>query len=211
MKWATPASLPITTEGDLIIGDATGDAVRLPIGALGTVLTSDGDTADWATPAGGGQTQIATGSLTGSTVNITSIPGTYRDLKLVISNFLPATDNAQMFLRFNGDSSTYARGTGLDLINLSFTESAAVLSNSNDNGAGNNKGMNIATISEYANTTMWKSVFTTTLTQNGSSPSNLNYSYYFGFWNKTTAITEINLICSTGSFTSGTYTLYGVK
>jgi hypothetical protein len=50
-SFTTPASLPITTEGDLIIGDATGDAVRLPIGSAGTVLTSDGDTADWAAPA----------------------------------------------------------------------------------------------------------------------------------------------------------------
>jgi uncharacterized protein (UPF0333 family) len=116
-----------------------------------------------------------------------------------------------MFLRFNGDSSSYARGTSLDVLNVSFGEAEAVLSNPNDNGAGNNKGMNIATISEYANTTMWKTVFTTTLTQNGTSPSNFNYSYYYGFWNETTAITEINLICSPGNFTSGTYTLYGVK
>jgi hypothetical protein len=51
-SFTTPATNPITTEGDLVIGDASGDAVRLPIGALGTVLTSDGDTADWAAPAG---------------------------------------------------------------------------------------------------------------------------------------------------------------
>jgi hypothetical protein len=50
-SFTTPATNPITTEGDLVIGDASGDAVRLPIGALGTVLTSDGDTADWAAPS----------------------------------------------------------------------------------------------------------------------------------------------------------------
>ena len=44
----------ITTEGDLVVGDSGGDPDRLPIGALGTVLTSDGDTANWVFPAGGG-------------------------------------------------------------------------------------------------------------------------------------------------------------
>lgn len=44
----------ITTQGDLIIGDATGDAVRLPVGAADTVLTSDGTTVSFAAAGGGG-------------------------------------------------------------------------------------------------------------------------------------------------------------
>jgi len=45
----------ITTEGDLVIGDASGDASRLAIGAADTVLTSDGTTATWqSAPSGGG-------------------------------------------------------------------------------------------------------------------------------------------------------------
>jgi len=43
---------PITTAGDLIIGDGTNSATRLGIGANGLVLTSNGTTATWA--AGGG-------------------------------------------------------------------------------------------------------------------------------------------------------------
>ena len=76
-SFTTPAGSPITTEGDLIIGDASGDAVRLPIGSAGTVLTSDGDTADWAAPAGvTGLTQFAFGAAAlasgGSTVTFPS-------------------------------------------------------------------------------------------------------------------------------------------
>jgi hypothetical protein len=44
----------ITTEGDLVIGDASGDPVRLPIGGSGRVLTSDGTTASWEVASGGG-------------------------------------------------------------------------------------------------------------------------------------------------------------
>lgn len=44
----------ITTQGDLIIGDGSGDASRLAIGAQDTVLTSDGTTATWLPGASGG-------------------------------------------------------------------------------------------------------------------------------------------------------------
>jgi len=44
---------PITTTGDLIIGNGTNSATRLGIGANGLVLTSDGTTATWAAGGGG--------------------------------------------------------------------------------------------------------------------------------------------------------------
>jgi hypothetical protein len=42
---------PITTTGDLIIGNGTNSATRLAIGASTYVLTSDGTTASWTAPA----------------------------------------------------------------------------------------------------------------------------------------------------------------
>jgi hypothetical protein len=47
---------PITTAGDLIIGDGTNSATRLAIGANTYVLTSNGTTATWAAAGGGGIT-----------------------------------------------------------------------------------------------------------------------------------------------------------
>jgi hypothetical protein len=46
---------PITTTGDLIIGNGSNSATRLAIGTNGQVLTSNGTTATWST-AGGGTT-----------------------------------------------------------------------------------------------------------------------------------------------------------
>jgi hypothetical protein len=40
-------------EGDLLVGGTSDIFEALPIGAAGTVLTSDGDTAEWVAPAGG--------------------------------------------------------------------------------------------------------------------------------------------------------------
>ena len=39
-------------EGDLLVGGTSDIFEALPIGAAGTVLTSDGDTAEWVAPAG---------------------------------------------------------------------------------------------------------------------------------------------------------------
>lgn len=45
---------PMTTEGDMIVGDTGGTPVRVGIGTNGQVLTSDGTTASWQNPTGGG-------------------------------------------------------------------------------------------------------------------------------------------------------------
>lgn len=52
-----PAGLdnPMTTEGDLILGGASGTPARLAIGTNGYVLTSNGTTAAWAEPSAGGE------------------------------------------------------------------------------------------------------------------------------------------------------------
>ncbi len=59
---------PVTTAGDLIIGDGVNSATRLAIGANNYVLTSNGTTASWS-PATGGVSQIIAGT------NVTISPG----------------------------------------------------------------------------------------------------------------------------------------
>jgi hypothetical protein len=62
---------PVTTAGDLIIGNGTNSATRLGIGTNGYVLTSNGTTASWAA-ATGGVTQI----IAGTNVTISPAGGT---------------------------------------------------------------------------------------------------------------------------------------
>ena len=52
---------PITSTGDLIIGNGTNSATRLAIGTTSYVLTSNGTTATWAAAAGGGSNITALG------------------------------------------------------------------------------------------------------------------------------------------------------
>jgi hypothetical protein len=51
---------PVTTTGDLIIGNGTNSSTRLAIGTNGKVLSSNGTTASWTTPDYGGGTVTTT-------------------------------------------------------------------------------------------------------------------------------------------------------
>jgi hypothetical protein len=53
---------PVTTTGDLIVGNGTNSSTRLGIGSTSQVLTVVGGTAAWATPASGGVSTITFGS-----------------------------------------------------------------------------------------------------------------------------------------------------
>lgn len=48
---------PLTTEGDLIVGGASGAPERLPVGSHGQVATVVGGAPAWADPPGGGSAQ----------------------------------------------------------------------------------------------------------------------------------------------------------
>lgn len=71
---------PITSVGDLIIGNGTNSATRLPIGLNGYVLQSNGTTASWQPAASGGVTTISFGTtgLTPSTASsgVVTVAGT---------------------------------------------------------------------------------------------------------------------------------------
>jgi hypothetical protein len=106
-SFTTPAASPITTEGDLIIGDASGDAVRLPIGSAGTVLTSDGDTADWAAPGGAlAIAEIASGSLTSGTQLQLSSLTSYDTLLLRVANLQWGSGADSITMTINNSSSS---------------------------------------------------------------------------------------------------------
>ena len=114
----TPTISTLTTAGDTVYGTGSGVLSRLGIGTVGQVLTvNSGATApEWSTPAGGsgGMTLINSGgtTLSGSSVTISSIPGTYKELRIVYVNlYTSSASPGQGFtMRFNGDSgSNYAR------------------------------------------------------------------------------------------------------
>ena len=204
----TKALNPSTTLGDIEYRSATSNTnTRLGIGTTNQVLSVVGGGPAWATAAAGGMTSIATGSLSGSAVAITSIPGTYKDLQLVLRNFQRSADGL-CHVRFNGDSTARYGFTGTSG-GGTFGSTEGRLTEDQDSAAGN--GLVIADISDYANATTWKMLRSRAMTNDVTTNTNWTYIEYKTFYNQTGAITQVNLSVPTGTFTGGTYILYGVS
>lgn len=209
---------PQTTTGAIAYRSATSNVnTSLPIGTAGQVLqVNSGATApEWATFAAGGMTSIASGSLTGSSVSITSIPGTYKELLLVLNSVSNTNANYGVSLQHNSiTSATY----GVAGFYGDSTNGAAL---SNNQGATNfdlvigqggaeenvNMGWTIR-YSNYANTSDWKRISFEGSYETHSA--NLKRSIFGnGLQTTTNAITSIQI--NSNSFDGGTYILYGVN
>lgn len=140
-----------------------------------------------------------------ATVTFASIPGTYRDLRLVING--TATVGGNIFIRFNGDASnayTYVQAYG--------TGSSAASSTSSGGETADASGVfytsqTVATYDfmDYSATDKHK-----TNVNRGSAASNL-VIMSAGRWASTSAITSIVVSHGSGSYASGTvFSLYGI-
>ena len=202
----------ITAAGDIIVGTGSGTFDNLPIGTTAQVLTADTTVSPykvkWATPASGSYTSLATGSLTGSSVSITSISGSYKELILQATGFSFSTSSE---FRFTINSATSQYGyTTISNGTASGTGSSGV--------AFGSFGGSVATYND--NTNAWLSIpFYATASRpqwiggiegvNGSNGAP-QHSLTFGGSNNSAAVTSIQLFPQTGTFSSGTYTLWGV-
>ena len=207
------AASPLTTKGD-IYTFSTSDT-RVGVGANNTVLTADSAEATglkWATPASGGMTLISTTSLSGASTTISSIPATYNDLVLIIRNYLQPVSGEQLLMRLNGvTSNAYNTSNFQDMPQYarSFGTSTILLGSVNSSSTGS--GLAKIQFDDYANTTTRKYAFTIFFgTDATTGTSSTNQGYLSGF-NQTGAISSITLLPTSGSFSSGTALLYGVK
>jgi hypothetical protein len=94
----------ITTRGDIVRGDSSGDRARYGIGAANTVLTSDGTDPAWA--AHGGVPTTTKGDISGFSTTQARIP-------ISTNNFSLYGDSAQALgLKWAASSTSVMSGTG---------------------------------------------------------------------------------------------------
>ena len=210
----------IDAKGDLIAGTAADAFSRIAVGANDTVLTADSSTATglkWATPAsGGGMTAIASGTFSGTSTLISSIPTTYVNLVLLIDGWSLSSNGWGLYLRFNDDS-TANRHFGANEFDpgagspLAFNNTFIKISRDNYGVTSAGKQSTFVTIPGYANTTSWKQGIYYGLSQNFSPNTEFVYQAGSGFYNQTNAITSLRILNGGGLTQTGNYTLYGVK
>ena len=198
--------------GDLVYGTGADTFTKLSLGTAGKVLTvNSGATApEWATSASGGETLISTTTLTGSSVLLDNIPATYNDLKLIIRDFLPASDNDSLRLRYNDDANANRHRSGTDLaFGGAFDATSVNISAGNDNSVS--ESLIYVFIPDYTNTTTWQLNDSLSIITDATTTANFQIWRQWGVYNQTGAISSLRLLPSSGNFTSGTALLYGVK
>lgn len=206
---AAIAKTIVDAKGDLIAATAADTVARLAVGANNTVLTADSSTSTglkWATPSSGGLTELASGSLTGATVTLSNIPSGYVNLYLLLRDFYPATNNAYLFFKVNGSSSSiYASVLGANAA-VTYGTGGIQITDSSIANADNNNACYI-NFFDYLSSIRKISTSNALTTVGGS-----HYNYVTsGYINLTSAITSIEIFYDTGNHSGGTYVLYGVK
>ena len=203
----------VDAKGDLIAATAADTVARLAVGANDTVLTADSSTATglkWAAAApSGGMTLISTTSLSGASTTLSSIPSTYKNLQLVVRNFLPSQDGYSFAVRMNGDSASNRHRTvyTVDSGNQTFAATSWA-SSTTDNVTSN--CLYILDVYDYTNTTTWKIGRTFFAYNNETTPANVGLYQTLNAYNQTSAISSIQIFTDATSFT-GTALLYGVS
>lgn len=185
--------------------DAVDDDLKgLLGGTTGQVLTKNSATDNdyaFASIAAGAYTELATGSLTGASVTLSTISGSYKDLYLILRDWYPSVNNRQTGIQFNSD-------TG----NNYFSQAGASLSelrSGTNQAASDGNAFTSFFIYDYADASHYKSVFSVSNAVS-STPENQNATQ-IGVWLNAAAITSITIKLNADNFSGGTYVLYGIK
>jgi hypothetical protein len=162
---------PITTTGDLILGNGTNSATRLAIGANGYLLSSNGTTASWQPAPAGGVTTFA-GGTTGLTPASASSGAISLAGTLVVSNGGTGATTLTGYVKGTGTSALTASSTipntditGLGTMSTQNANSVAVTGGAID---GTTVGATTATTGAFTTVTASTSLTTPTVQATGS-------------------------------------------
>ena len=203
-----------TTTGDLIYAASANTPARLGIGSTGQILTVSGGVPAWgAAPAAGSMTQLATGTLSGSSTVISGLSGSYRNLKVIITGYTAAAGGSNLQLRINNDSTANRHVGGA----FGYFPTSVSFNSTFINGITDGVSTSVTTgiveidIPNYANTTTMKMITWFSVIPNAATPGNVKLSGAMGAYNQTGAVTGLTFLADGSTFTGGTYTVFGVN
>lgn len=204
--WTTPADTDLVKDGALAIrtlGNGIDTSfLDLKGGTTNQILAKNSNTDldfKWVT-GGNSWTQVTTGSMSGSAVNLTSLAG-YDNYVLILSGMSSATGADNMRVRVNAATTNY-RQNGFNGGSRIANTTYAVQMDVNDS---NSEAEMVFEIRGCLSTTGFK-FFSASGWRSANVASGMAQA---GIYESTSAITQINLSLVTYTFDAGTYYLYG--
>jgi hypothetical protein len=209
-NFTSPLANPLTTTGDIIYSSSGSTLARLGIGTTGQVLNVAAGVPAWTTPAaGGGMTLISTTAMTGSSITLSSITGTYKDLIVLINNVTMNTGDAELTLDFNG-AGNVAAGTGRFKTSLGDFQDDVLKFTLGNNTTRTVAQNHYCIIKNYASTTAFKPFEFSGSAQ--ISGGGVGGSVGGGSARTTSAITSLVIANNQGrTFSAGEILLYGAN
>jgi hypothetical protein len=206
----------ITAKGDLIAGTGSATFDNLPVGTNGQTLVADSTASTglkWATAAsGGGMTLLSTTTLTGTSVTISSISGSYKHLLLLGKDLYSSAVAEKLNVRFNAD-------TGSVYSQISIRTIGTTVSGTNDLSNTSypvvDRMQTATTIDKLGSFALWIYRYTDTDTVNlfsnayGNNGTDPYGDTKVGRYDGTAAITSLTVLSASTMY--GTVYLYGVS
>lgn len=191
----------------------------LTAGTSGNIITSNGTNFVSTSPATGGASwfliQSQTASASSSITFTSGITATYNTYVLVISNYGPSAAQVLNMQVSNNGGSTYAATGYVGGFTNIRVDSATGWNNSSASTTNMRLGAPQATTQPFCSIILW--LFSVT---NGNEPSFLSHTVENGSGSlflelcassvATTTVNALKLSPSTGTITTGTFTLYGI-
>ena len=208
----------VDAKGDLIAASANDTPARLAVGTNGQVLTADSTAATglkWAAASSGAVSVIQTITTTSGATNVsfTSIPSTYKNLRIVYSAAITSGAWEFFLMRLNNDTAAnYDRQTLQGRAgSATAAETYGATSMYIANISQTNTSVGQIVIPAYKDTLLDKLAFNTFYAKHGTSSTNQFVGVFGGAWRSTSAITQIDLFPDTSKVfvTGSTFTLYG--
>ena len=207
----------IDAKGDLIAGTGSDTFSRLAVGTNDHVLTADSSTATglkWAAPSSGSLTQLATGSLSSTSLVISGFSSAYTDLVLKIYGAYSSTISTSAEFTVNSIASynrLFAKMSSSQITGDSQSTASPDISN----GTTANEQYFEAQFMNYSSTSTRKQIWIVANVGTSTASTTSSFGYYFPNLSASTAITTITFKLTNGgtpqTLTAGTYILYGRK
>jgi hypothetical protein len=219
----TKALNPSTTLGDIEYRSSTANTnTRLGIGSSGQYLSVSGGVPAWVTLSAGGMTLISETTASAlSSLSLSSIPGTYKQLILVWHGIEHSAGSTIFNVRFNNVSTTSYTTSGITTASdgsqstTSIGGSSMCLFGDNTTGTSLRQGaMGYLIVDNYASSTKVKTyTFVNGYTNVASGDK---FGSIMGNFDSTSAITSIDIVRISGAATfsnetNTTIRLYGVS